>query len=59
MVKLIPLSIVIATIVVPMLFSNRNPAKRALRNLRFTMAALILFWAMLCVYVYPQYVFPE
>ncbi len=59
MVKLIPVAIVIATIVVPMFFSTKAPPRRALRNLQLSMAALVLVWAMLCVYVYPQYVVPE
>jgi hypothetical protein len=56
---LVPLSIVIASVVVPMIFATRPRPKRALRSLQITIAALALLWALLNLYVYPRYVFPE
>jgi hypothetical protein len=57
--KVIPLSIVIASIVVPMLLSGSKRPRRAMRALYVTMALLALLWCILCLKVYPQYVFPE
>ena len=57
--KEIPLSIVIASIVVPMLLSGSKRPRRAMRVLYLTMALLALVWCILCLKVYPQYVFPE
>jgi hypothetical protein len=55
-IKLIPLSIVIASIVIPMLLAAQPRPKRALRRLQIWMALLIFAWAVLCVQVYPIYV---
>jgi hypothetical protein len=57
--KEIPLSIVIASIVVPMMLSGSKRPRRAMRVLYVTMALLALLWCILCLKVYPQYVFPE
>jgi hypothetical protein len=57
--KEIPLSIVIASIVVPMMLSGSKRPRRAMRVLYLTMALLALVWCILCLKVYPQYVFPE
>ncbi len=57
--KEIPLSIVIASIVVPMMLSGSKRPKRAMRVLYVTMALLALLWCILCLKVYPEYVFPE
>jgi hypothetical protein len=57
--KSIPLLIVVATEVVPILFSDRPKPKRQVRLLQITMAAIALVWALLCLFVYPRYVFPE
>jgi len=57
--KNIPLSIVIASIVVPLVLSRSKNPKRAMRWLYVTMALLSLVWCFLCLRVYPQYVFPE
>ena len=59
MVKLIPLSIVLASIVLPMWMASLPRPKRALRRLQITMALLMLLWAILCVQVYPMFVVPE
>ncbi len=57
--KEIPLSIVIASIVVPMMLAGSKRPRRAMRVLYLTMALLALVWCILCLKVYPQYVFPE
>jgi hypothetical protein len=58
-VTLIPLSIVIASVIVPMIFATRPRPQKAVRQLQITIAALALLWALLNLYVYPRYVFPE
>jgi hypothetical protein len=57
--KAIPVSIVIASIVLPILFATKPNPKRSLRILQLTMIALALVWVLLCVYVYPRYVFAD
>jgi hypothetical protein len=57
--QLIPLSIVIASVVVPMIFATRPRPKRAVRSLQITIVALALLWALLNLYAYPRYVVPE
>jgi hypothetical protein len=59
MAKLIPVSILIASVIVPMLFAARPRPKKAVRQLQITFAALALLWALLNLYVYPLFVEPE
>jgi hypothetical protein len=59
MVKAIPVMIVLASIVTPLVLSGQSQPKRAVRRLYVIMAAFALIWAILCVSVYPRYVFPE
>ena len=59
MAKYIPLSIVIASIVVPMIAARSPRPKRALTTMCVTMALLAFVWCMLCMRVYPVYVLPE
>ena len=59
MPHLIPLSIVIASIVVPMVLARSRQPKRAMTILYVTMALMALVWCMLCLRVYPRYVWPE
>jgi hypothetical protein len=59
MVHQIPLSIVILSIIVPIVLSRRSRPKQAIRTLWFTMAFLALVWTMLCMHVYTAYVLPE
>ena len=59
MPHLIPLSIVIASIVVPMVLARSRQPKRAMTILYVTMALMALVWSMLCLRVYPRYVWPE
>jgi hypothetical protein len=58
-IKVIPVSIVIASIVLPILFSTRPRPKKSLQRLQITLIALAFVWVLLCVYVYPRYVLPE
>ena len=59
MIKAIPLSIVIASIALPMWFATRPRPRRSLRRLQLTMVAVTLLWVFLCIHVYPQYVLPK
>jgi hypothetical protein len=58
-VGLIPLFIVIVSVVLPIVFSRQKKAKPSLRRLYLAIALLAFVWAILCVSVYPRYVFPE
>jgi hypothetical protein len=59
MVKGIPVFIVLVSLVLPIVLASRAKPKKQLRTLQLTIAALAFLWAILCVYVYPRYVFPE
>jgi hypothetical protein len=59
MVKLIPLSIVLASIIIPILLAEKPGPKKTVRTLQVTMAIVTLAWALLCLHVYPAYVLPE
>ena len=59
MVKLIPLSIVIVSIVLPMMLASKPKAKRSVRTIRITVALVALLWAILCTRIYPIYVLAE
>ena len=59
MVRMIPLSIVIASIVIPMVLARSRRPKQAITILYVTMVLLILVWCLLCVRIYPRYVWPE
>ena len=59
MAKNIPLSIVVASIVVPIVASRSNRPSHALKMVCVTMALLAFVWCMLCLRVYPVYVLPE
>jgi hypothetical protein len=56
---LIPLFIVIASIVIPMMLARSQRPKRAMTILYVTMALLAFVWCMLCLNIYPRYVWPE
>jgi hypothetical protein len=58
-VGMIPLFIVVVTVVVPVTLARQKSPKRSLRRLYLAIALLALVWALLCVGVYPHYVFPE
>jgi hypothetical protein len=55
----IPLSIVVVSIILPMLLSGTKRPKAALKILYFSIAVAAFVWCMLCMHVYPQYVWPE
>ncbi len=57
--KMIPLSIVIASIVLPVIYSKRPKPKNALKSLQITIAVFAFFWAVANVYIYPKFVFVE
>jgi hypothetical protein len=59
MAKLIPLSLLILTIAVPTYMSTRPRPRKALKTTQLFMAAYIVLWAFLCLYVYTQYVHIE
>ena len=59
LLKLIPLSIVIVSIVVPMVMARSRHPRRAVTVLYVTMALATLVWCLLCLRVYPRYVWPE
>jgi hypothetical protein len=56
---MIPLFIVAASIVAPLVLARQARPKRSLRRLYMTIALLAFVWAILCVSVYPHYVFVE
>jgi hypothetical protein len=56
MATLIPLSVVIMSVVVPMIFASRANPKANLRLVIFLMIGYVLVWTQLCLRVYPQYV---
>jgi hypothetical protein len=58
-IKVSPLLIVLATIVVPMMLAGRPRPKRQVRLLYISMGLLMVFWTVLCLEVYPRYVLPE
>jgi uncharacterized membrane protein len=56
---MIPLFIVATSLVASVAFARGSRPKRSLRWLYITIAVLVFVWAILCVRVYPRYVFPE
>jgi hypothetical protein len=56
MAKLIPLSMILMTLVLPIVFSERPRPHRSVRVLQAVMLAFVLVWGILCITVYPQYV---
>jgi hypothetical protein len=52
-VKSIPLTIVLATLIVPIVLAGRPGPKRHIRQLYITMGLLMLVWTFLCLAVYP------
>ncbi len=59
MVHQIPLSIVLLSIVLPLVLSKRSRPKAAIRVLWVSMALSALVWSLLCLHVYTAYVLPE
>ena len=56
MSKLILLSIVIVSVVVPMMLASRKAPKRALRTSQIVTTLFIIVWACMCLYWYPRIV---
>lgn len=56
MAKLILLSIVIVSVVVPMLLATRRSPVRMLRNAQVAALLAVVVWAYMCISWYPQLV---
>jgi hypothetical protein len=54
--KLILLSIVVVSMVVPIALSNRPTPRRALRRAQWIIFAYIFVWALMSIFVYPELV---
>jgi hypothetical protein len=52
----IPLSIVVVSIVLPIVLSGTKRPKLAIKILYLSIAVLAFVWCMLCLHVYPTYV---
>jgi hypothetical protein len=56
MVKLIPLSVLLVSIALPMIWADKARPKANLRLVLFIVIGYILVWTQLCLRVYPDYV---
>lgn len=56
MAKLILLSIVLASMAIPIRLCARPSPKRALKRAQWTIVALVVLWAFLCIVWYPALV---
>jgi hypothetical protein len=54
--KLILLSVVIFTVVIPILFSGSKSPKRVLRTIQVATVVCVAVWAFLCLTWYPALV---
>jgi hypothetical protein len=59
LIKQIPLLIVLASFIVPMVLAGRPRPQRRVGQLYVAMGVLLLLWVFLCLTVYPRYVPPE
>jgi|HubBroStandDraft_6_1064221.scaffolds.fasta_scaffold1579104_2 hypothetical protein len=59
MAKLIPLSVIIMSVVIPLIFAGRSRPKADLRLVLWLLIGYILIWTQLCLRVYPMYVFVD
>jgi hypothetical protein len=57
--KLLLLSVVLASVALPVVLSRRPSPRRSIRRLLGAMAVIILVWAYLCLSLYPQWVHVE
>jgi len=57
--KMIPLSLVVLTVALPLALSGRPSPRRSVRRLYWFIAIYIVLWCLLCLNVYPRYVFIE
>jgi len=56
MIKMIPLSVLLVSIIVPMFLAGRARPKATLRLVLMIVIGYILVWTQLCLHVYPAYV---
>ena len=56
MAKLIPLSVIIMSVVIPMLLAGRSKPNANLRLILLLLVGYIFIWTQLCLRVYPNYV---
>jgi hypothetical protein len=54
--KLILLSIILFTVVAPMILAKGRSPKRVLRGVQIATALAVVAWAVVCLLVYPQLV---
>lgn len=59
MAKLIPLSLVLLSVVLPIALAVRPNPARTIRKVHVTIAVYIVIWAYLCLHVYTKYVFVD
>jgi hypothetical protein len=59
MAKLIVLSVILLTIVMPIWLSDRPNPKKSLRLIWIVLVVYAFVWAALCTQCYPKLVFPE
>jgi hypothetical protein len=56
MAKLIILSVVLMSFIVPIYLSTQPSAKKALRKAQTWLVVYIVIWAFMCLYWYPELV---
>jgi hypothetical protein len=54
--KLILLSVVLVSMIIPIRLCTRPSPKRALRRVQWTIVAFVFVWAFLCIVWYPALV---
>jgi hypothetical protein len=59
MAKMIPFSLVLLTVALPIYLAMKPNARKQLRLVHGIVATYIVIWAYLCMYVYTQHVFVE
>jgi hypothetical protein len=57
--KLILLSVVLVSVLIPIRLSTRAVPRRALRSAQWMTVAFVVVWAFMCIWWYPQLVFVE
>ena len=59
MIKALPFSIVLATFILPFWIAENPRPKRSLKRLQSWFVIAVVVWALLCLYLYPRYVYPD
>jgi hypothetical protein len=54
--KLILLSVVLVSMIIPIRLATRASPKRTLRRVQWTIVAFVFVWALLCIVWYPALV---